>query len=149
MLHYVLLCALIISAKAKTHGESHEVKTMKFENLKLHEGYVHIPDAGIEPTHAWIENETWNGWAKPWLTLEDALRILRETNEHAGMQLWAWRMDGTRLYIRDCEDQFCGAGDFEEVDTIELDGVTLYALGNAWWVWDEYEPIEDEDEDED
>lgn len=89
---------------------------------------------GIEAVfEGYTDGSHWNGWAKPWFTKEIAEEIMRINNAYYTFGEWQMRYDAEQdAFIREYED--------EEPDVFQgkdINGLHLYPIGNAYWVWDD------------
>lgn len=88
-----------------------------------------IDTFGGEVFDGFTQGDTWNGWARPYFTFEQAQRVV-EAHRAQG---------GTASY-----DETENALSFEmgegEVDTFPaetVEGGTLYPVGAGCWIWEE------------
>lgn len=105
------------------------------------DGYCGSAPCTFEAAH--VSDYRWNGWAVPYFTLEEARKIdaaTRVAYADAGQPdeewtTWTFGADGIIW-----ENEGPGLDeDSYEVDTIEVDGVTLYNLGNGFtWITGEH-----------
>jgi hypothetical protein len=73
--------------------------------------------------------ETWNGWARPYFTFEQAQRVVEAHQAHVG----------TASY-EEGEDAFSFEMSEDEVDTFPaetVEGQKLYPIGAGCWIWEE------------
>lgn len=107
------------------------------KDLKLKKGFVHIADIGLEPIEAFIlEGETWNGWAIPFFTKEQAIEALEKINSLLDYG-FSYEFKDEELIITDNEDEY-----HEETRRTTYKGKTLYGVGAWWWIWTECEEEE-------
>src|SRR5215213_4654130 len=74
-------------------------------------------------------DETWNGWARPYFTFEQAQRIVQAHTSWGGK---AWYDEG--------EDVFMFEFSRDEVDAFpaeSMDDRKLYPVGAGCWIWEE------------
>lgn len=74
------------------------------------------------------EDETWNGWACPYFTYEESVKILKVQNASGGKATYEPDSDRFIFCIQDEEDVF---------EPIEVGDLKLYPIGNGIWIWDE------------
>ncbi len=75
--------------------------------------------------------ETWNGFAKPYFTFEQAQRLAT-----------AWSSTGTKAFYNDQQDAFVfemsGAPDDMDIyPAEEINGQALYPIGAGSWIWEQ------------
>lgn len=100
--------------------------TFSVDGEKTFTGY-HDPD------------KTWNGWAVPFFTWENACDIAQWYNEWSGDEPYILKIDQKNKIIYDhtIEDE-----DYEitGVPTLTVDGVIpLYAVCSGYWIWGVWE----------
>jgi len=98
----------------------------------LHPAKFTIDTLGDLVFEGYTKDEDWNGWACPYFTFEQAESIVAAYHENG----WAARYDQTK-------DQFvfsmrhAGGDDDEIYSPIEEDGLKLYPIGTANWIWEQ------------
>ena len=92
---------------------------------------------------AYLQPETWNGWARPLFTKPQADALMAQANANDSRQgSPAVAYDSFRdVFLCDMTE---GAEQPEEYEgrDVEHEGATLhvYGIGNCGWTWDEVEP---------
>jgi hypothetical protein len=78
----------------------------------------------------YTQDETWNGWACPYFTFEEASKIV-EAQRKTGEDAW---------YDQD-SDQFIFRiqGEEEVFPAIQIQNLKVYSIGSTSWIWDEIE----------
>lgn len=83
------------------------------------------------------DGSDWNGWACPYFTFEEAVRVLRASQPNG---FW-WRYDSVDdAFTAGARPQASGdEPEYYEAETVEVDGetVTLYPVGARYWIWEE------------
>ena len=74
----------------------------------------------------------WNGWAKPYFTKEVGMDIVRCNNMANDLAYHMSYNEKTDSFIR-LDDEF----EPEVFQGIDTNGLHLYPIGNACWVWDD------------
>lgn len=79
------------------------------------------------------QDESWNGWACPYFTFDQAQQIVK-----------AYQENGIKAWYDEASDAFSfevdAGGGIKEVDTFasnEVDGKKLYPIGAFCWIWEE------------
>jgi hypothetical protein len=82
----------------------------------------------------------WNGWARPYFTFEEAVKIAEWSNK-----MNARCEDGFASFIVDHEQKRIAITEQEEtweIGTVsrriiggDFEMVTLYEVGTGWWIW--------------
>lgn len=88
-----------------------------------------IDTFGEEVFEGFTQGETWNGWARPYFTFEQARRVVE-----------AHRARGGRASYDEAEDAFSFEIGEEEIDAFpaeSLEGQKLYPVGAGCWIWEE------------
>ena len=88
-----------------------------------------IDTFGDEIFEGFTQGETWNGWARPSFTFDQAQRIV-EVHRSNGMTAW---------YDRE-QDAFGFELSQDEVDTFPaeiVEGQKLHPVGAGCWIWEE------------
>lgn len=88
-----------------------------------------IDTFGSEAFDGFTLGETWNGWARPYFTFEQALRIL-EAHHSRGQKGW----------YDESEDAFSfemGEGEVDSFPAESIEGRKLYPIGAGCWIWEE------------
>lgn len=81
----------------------------------------------------YTDGRHWNGWACPWFTKKVANEIMRINNESYCGVAYQIRYDEE-------QDAFIQEEGYDEPYVIkgyDIDGLHLYPIGNAYWVWDD------------
>ena len=73
----------------------------------------------------------WNGWACPYFTKEEGLRIAEKTNNSI---IYDAEKDCFRETYQSFEEE-----EPNEYGSTVIDGMKLYAIGSGVWVWDDVE----------
>jgi hypothetical protein len=84
---------------------------------------------GDEVFDAFTQGETWNGWARPYFTFEQAQGILKA---HCSQGRKAW-------YDEEC-DAFAfefNEGEVDKFPAEAVEGLKLYPIGAGCWIWEE------------
>lgn len=86
---------------------------------------------GIEAVfEGYTDGSHWNGWACPWFTKEVADDIMRMTNkDNENVMRYYQEIDTYSYYIDDDNNS--------EFKGKDINGLHLYPIGNAYWVWDD------------
>lgn len=99
----------------------------------------------IRPTHFSMDSlgdvrldgftvsETWNGWACPLFTFEQAQQLVKAYQE-AGLRAWYDEDSDAFSFEVDL------GGELKEIDTFpaeEIDGKKFYPVGSSCWIWEE------------
>lgn len=76
--------------------------------------------------------ENWNGWACPYFTFEEAIRI---ADAHE-------KILNVKITYKDSDDMFIlnPIDEVEEYASILIAGKKLYPMGSFSWIWEEVEP---------
>jgi hypothetical protein len=88
-----------------------------------------IDTFGNEIFDGFTLGETWNGWACPYFTLEQAHRVVE-----------AHRAQGGKAWYDETQDLFVFGFREDEVDAFPVEmveGHKLYAIGAGCWIWEE------------
>jgi hypothetical protein len=88
-----------------------------------------IDTFGEEVFDGFTSGETWNGWARPYFTFEQAQRVVE-----------AHKLQGVKAWYNDAEDAFMfemGEGEVDAFPAEEVEGRTLYPVGAGCWIWEE------------
>lgn len=75
--------------------------------------------------------DEWNGWACPYFTFDEAVRI-KNAHNNAGL-LDAYYDEQKDIFVFEFPD---GS---EEYKSDVINGNTVYAIGNGAWIWEEKE----------
>ena len=88
-----------------------------------------IDDWGHDPVPGYTLGDTWNGWASPYFTKEQGLKVL----EYLECEDSHFQEDSQVFVIKMDEDEYI------EVEAEWIPGVTqaVYPIGAGYWVWDE------------
>lgn len=73
--------------------------------------------------------ESWNGWARPYFTFEQAQHLVE-----------AHRLHGGKAWYDETQDAFAFEVNQDEVDTFPAEVVEnrkLYPIGAGCWIWEE------------
>lgn len=107
-------------------------------------------DADRGVYRAMVERSRWNGWARAWFSLEECERMAAAADMALGDGSSAVRVSDSGLVLVGDEDGDGegGAVDWHAAARLEVDGVTLYRVGDGW-VWDEVDALEGDDDDDD
>jgi hypothetical protein len=87
---------------------------------------------GDQVFDGYTQGETWNGWACPFFTFEQAQRIVQA---HKGFELAAW-YDKEQDSFAFCFEQDRTA-DRDEFGSKKIEGQKLYPVGSHCWIWEE------------
>lgn len=92
-----------------------------------------IDSLGDRSFDGYTQGETWNGWACPYFTFEQAQQLVR-----------AYEENGLEARYNEVSDAFSfeldAGGDLKEVDTFpaeEINGRKFYPIGAFCWIWEE------------
>ncbi len=88
-----------------------------------------IDTFGNEAFDGFTLDETWNGWARPYFTFEQAQRIVEAHRSH-----------GDKAWYDEAEDVFSFEMGEDEVDSFPaetIEGRKLYPIGTGCWIWEE------------
>ena len=89
---------------------------------------------GYEGTfEGYTNGRIWNGFACPCFTKEVGMEICRANNEVNDATYHMWYDEKTDSFIR-LDDMF----EPEVFTGVDVDGMHLYPIGYACWIWDEY-----------
>jgi hypothetical protein len=78
------------------------------------------------------QGETWNGWACPLFTFEQAQQLVKAYEENG---LKAWYDEASDAFSFEVD----AGGDLKEVDTFpaqEVEGRKFYSIGAGCWIWE-------------
>lgn len=95
----------------------------------MREARFTIDTFGDEIFEGLTHGDTWNGWARPFFTFDQAQRIVE-----------AHRSNGMRAWYDHAQDAFGFEFSEEEVDTFPaevVEGRRLYPVGAGCWIWEE------------
>ena len=84
---------------------------------------------GDEVFDGFTQGETWNGWARPYFTFEQAKRIVE-----------AHQAQGGKASYDQAEDAFSFEMGENEVDSFPaetVEGRKFYLVGAGCWIWEE------------
>lgn len=76
--------------------------------------------------------EYWNGWACPYLTFEQAQKVVEA---HCGQGWKAWYDEKADSFVFDFSHD--GNDEPDEFPAIEVEGRKLYPIGAGCWIWEE------------
>lgn len=79
----------------------------------------------------YTDGSYWNGWACPWFTKEVGLKIAKLNNEVNNIDYFMAYNERTDSFIKLNDDEP------EIFQGQDIDGMHLYPIGNACWVWDD------------
>ena len=88
------------------------------------------------PFIGYTYGETWNGWACPFFTYLEAVKIVMSMNKHADSS-GGVGVEPAR-YDHETDSFVFFDGDTDEPDIFHaeiLDGMKLYPIGNRCWCW--------------
>lgn len=77
----------------------------------------------------YTDGSHWNGWACPWFTKKVADEIMR-ISKNKGYYVYYDQNSDTYMYYVDDDNN-------DEFQGNDIDGLHLYPIGNACWVWDD------------
>jgi hypothetical protein len=78
------------------------------------------------------DGETWNGWARPYFTFEQAQAVLNAHKDHS----WkAWYDETQDSFVFDFSHD--GNDELDEFPAVEIAGMKLYPIGAGCWIWEE------------
>lgn len=77
------------------------------------------------------QNDTWNGWARPFFNHDEAQKIVS-----------AHKRQGLNAYYDQASDEFAfevasSIGDYDVFPCVEISGMKLYPVGAGCWIWEE------------
>jgi hypothetical protein len=102
------------------------------EVKKLHLQKFTIDTLGERVFDGYTKDEDWNGWACPYFTFEQAQSIVTAHNDNG----WPARYDqGNDQFIFSMKH--AGGQEDEIYSPILEDGLKLYPIGTASWIWEE------------
>lgn len=81
---------------------------------------------------AFTQGETWNGWACPYFTFDQAQQLVKAFQERG---VKAWYDEHSDAFTFEVE----GGETVKEVDTFqaeEVNGKKFYPIGAFCWIWD-------------
>lgn len=92
---------------------------------------------GLEGTfEGYTTGETWNGWAVPYFSLEEAQRIIADYVAQPpspdGQTRGEYDSDSDVVRLYDPS-----ADEWDEIVAVDVDGRTLYPVGTRYWTWEE------------
>lgn len=100
------------------------------------------------PIPAYTDGSRWNGWACPWFTRDEAMKIVEAFNERkADSALYdkehdAFLFAGEEMTLAESEEyDMVDVYESQQVEVAIIGPVGLYPIGNGGWVW---EIVEDE-----
>jgi len=85
---------------------------------------------GNEVFDGYTKNEDWNGWACPYFTFEESVKIV-DAHRKSGQKA-EYNQDSNAFYF-EIQDNY------EVYKSTELEGIKLYPIGNSNWIWEELE----------
>ena len=91
-----------------------------------------IDTLGERVFEGYTKDEHWNGWACPYFTFEQAQSIVTAHNDN-----------GWPAHYDQVHDQFvfsmkhAGGEEDEVYSPVQEDGLKLYPIGTANWIWEE------------
>jgi hypothetical protein len=88
-----------------------------------------IDTFGDEIFSGFTSGETWNGWACPYFTHEQAQRVVE-----------VHRAQGGKAWYDETQDSFAFEFGEDEVDAFPaetVEGQKLYSVGARCWIWEE------------
>lgn len=88
-----------------------------------------LESLGISAFNGYTLDETWNGWACPYFSYDEALKITEAQNSVGGK---GWYEESSDRFVFDIQ------GEREAFAPIEIESLKLYPIGNASWIWDEF-----------
>lgn len=79
----------------------------------------------------YLSEQNWNGWVCPFFERSEALKIMEAQN----------RISKDSAYYDEAADAFVFKTDDEDEKYFaeQIEGKTLYAIGNGIWIWEEAE----------
>lgn len=77
-------------------------------------------------------NDRWNGWLRPYIAKDDALRMLNDIGTDESWIKWVVVDDVITITDVDYGD------DIDTIELEEIDGEQYYYFGNLGWVFDEF-----------
>ena len=80
----------------------------------------------------YTDGRHWNGWACPYFTKEVGMEICRANNTVNDLAYHMSYNEKTDSFIR-LDDAF----EPEVFDSVDIDGLHLYPIGNMCWIWDD------------
>lgn len=86
----------------------------------------------------YTQGETWNGWACPYFTFEQAERLVQA---HSEKGFRAWYDADSDAFSFEIE----ASDDIDSFSAQEIEGIKLYPIGTGCWIW-EIEDIENKEQ---
>ena len=81
--------------------------------------------------HGFTQGETWNGWARPFFTYDEAQKIVTAHKEQRLNAYYDHESDGFAFEIASSE------GEYDIFSSVEVVGMKLYPVGAGCWIWEE------------
>ncbi len=78
------------------------------------------------------EDKKWNGWACPYFTFEQALKVA-DAHKRVISNAWYDQKSDTFNFQMDEDDK----DDIESYEPVEIEGQKFYPVGHSQWVWEE------------
>ncbi len=81
--------------------------------------------------NGFTQGETWNGWARPFFTFDEAQNIVSAHKEHGRNAYYDKESDGFAFEVA------LSKGDYDIFSSVEVEGIKLYPVGAGCWIWEE------------
>jgi hypothetical protein len=84
---------------------------------------------GSKEFEGYTLEETWNGFACPYFTFEEAQKVVDAWGESGSIASYDSNSDKFNFEMQD--------GETDSFPAIQFDGMKLYPIGNGCWIWSE------------
>lgn len=81
----------------------------------------------------YTRDESWNGWACPYFTYDEAIRVV-EAHRECGGEAWYEATQDSFIFTVEASDEN------DSFPAVEIEGHRLYPVGAFCWIWEEYSP---------
>lgn len=81
--------------------------------------------------NGFTQGETWNGWACPFFTHDEAQKIVTAHKEHGLNAYYDQESDGFAFEVESSGD------DYDIFSSVEVANMKLYPVGTGCWIWEE------------
>lgn len=97
-----------------------------------------LESLGCENFEGFTKDETWNGWACPYFTFEQARKVLKNYNQLrqiTGQNDFAQYDLAVDAFVFPADDE----EETETFDAVTANGQKYYPVGAYCWIWEELE----------